>query len=94
MNLADAAILFSIAHNAIESHLLNTKFLAGKLEEKAGIFVTLTKQGQLRGCVGFTNPVQLDEGARKATLHAASLTQDSRRFPRTSLRILRLRYQC
>jgi len=28
-----------------------------ELEEKRGVFVTLTKDGELRGCIGFPYPI-------------------------------------
>ncbi|MDR2855175.1 MAG: TIGR00296 family protein [Methanomicrobiales archaeon] len=47
--------------------------------EKRGVFVTLTKQGQLRGCIGFPEPVlQLKTALHDAALAAA--LQDPR-FP-------------
>ena len=48
-------------------------------DEKRGVFVTLTKEGCLRGCIGFPYPViALGEAIREAAIAAAS--QDPR-FP-------------
>ncbi len=42
------------------------------MEEQRGIFVTLTKNGQLRGCIGFPYPVMpLGEAVRQAAVAAA-----------------------
>jgi uncharacterized protein (TIGR00296 family) len=57
-----------------ENPLLNGIFL-----ENRGVFVTLTKQGELRGCIGFPEPVlQLKTALHDAALAAA--LQDPR-FP-------------
>jgi len=50
-----------------------------KLSKKQGVFVTLTKKGELRGCIGFPVPIYpLWQGVMKAALAAAF--QDPR-FP-------------
>lgn len=50
------------------------------MEEQRGIFVTLTKNGELRGCIGFPYPVMpLGEAVRKAAVAAA--LQDPRFRP-------------
>jgi uncharacterized protein (TIGR00296 family) len=66
--------LVGIARKAIECMFtqkeveLNDDFL----DEKRGVFVTLTKNGELRGCIGFPEPVfPLGEGIRKAAVSAA-----------------------
>ena len=53
--------------------------LSGIFLEKRGVFVTLIKQGQLRGCIGFPEPVlQLKTALHDAALAAA---QQDPRFP-------------
>jgi AmmeMemoRadiSam system protein B/AmmeMemoRadiSam system protein A len=54
-----------------------------KLREPRGAFVTLTRNGELRGCIGFIAPVfPLGEAVIKAAVYAA--TQDPR-FPRVAV---------
>ena len=48
--------------------------------EKRGVFVTLTLEGELRGCIGFPNPdFPLGEAIKEAA--AAAATQDPRFYP-------------
>jgi uncharacterized protein (TIGR00296 family) len=48
--------------------------------EKRGVFVTLTKKGELRGCIGFPTPVYpLKEAIEEASVSAA--LQDPRFYP-------------
>lgn len=52
------------------------------MKEKRGVFVTLTKYGELRGCIGFPYPLQgLGEGVVKAARNAAF---SDPRFPQLS----------
>ncbi len=45
---------------------------AGLLEEKQGVFVTLQKNGRLRGCIGTIEPVKsVLNGVKENALHAA-----------------------
>ncbi|MCK7471593.1 MAG: AmmeMemoRadiSam system protein A [Desulfomicrobium escambiense] len=51
-------------------------------ESRAGVFVTLTRNGQLRGCIGFIAPVfPLGQAVIQAAVYAA--TEDPR-FPRVA----------
>lgn len=69
--------LLKIARTTLEKHLLaNERFepqtVNQKLWEKRGVFVTLNKKGQLRGCIGFIEPVEsLMLGVRDNVLSAA-----------------------
>lgn len=50
------------------------------LDEKKGVFVTIYKKGDLRGCIGYPAPYfKLSEGLKKATIGAIS--QDFRFSP-------------
>jgi AmmeMemoRadiSam system protein A len=93
LSLAARSALLGLARRAIESGLSGTPLLppvdlAAELQRPAGAFVTLreTANGDLRGCVGFTEPRfplwrTVMEAAVAAALH------DSR-FPRVALREL------
>jgi len=54
--------LVEVARRALREALLGEPFLytpsSPKLEEKAGAFVTLEKGGQLRGCIGYIEPIK------------------------------------
>ncbi|MCX6683024.1 MAG: TIGR00296 family protein [Methanoregula sp.] len=72
-----------LARGAVEHAILDTSGPAGDLapifREKRGVFVTLTEQGNLRGCIGFPYPVMpLGDAIREAAVAAA--LQDPR-FP-------------
>jgi uncharacterized protein len=81
----DGKYLIKIAKLAIENYLENgTTFKVPKdvqehLKENLGVFVTLNKDGELRGCIGYPEPVAplID-----ATIHAAiSAAINDPRFP-------------
>ena len=76
-----------LARKAIESYLERREIikerLGGVFEEKRGVFTTLTKHGELRGCIGFPYPVKrLDEAIIESAIAAA--TEDPR-FPPVKL---------
>lgn len=65
-----------LARRAIETYLESRKVLkerlGGVFEEKRGVFTTLTKHGQLRGCIGFPYPIKrLDEAIIESAIAAA-----------------------
>ncbi len=67
---AQGKLLLSIAKDAIDGkkHIPNKKFL----KEKRGVFVTLTIDGRLRGCMGFPYPTKpLGEAVYEAARGAA-----------------------
>jgi len=81
----DGKLLVKIARRAIEEHLKGSeKFeldedIPETLMEKRGVFVTLEKNGSLRGCIGYPEPVKpLIEALIDAAISAA--TRDPR-FP-------------
>ncbi len=65
-----------LARRAIEHYLDSRKVLNERLEgvfaEKRGVFTTLTKNDELRGCIGFPYPVKrLDEAIIESAISAA-----------------------
>ena len=61
--------LLKLARGAIEEP---DKKIDSEFKEKRGCFVTLTKKGELRGCIGFIEPVfSLGEAIIKAVRSAA-----------------------
>jgi AmmeMemoRadiSam system protein A len=79
-------LLLSLAREAIEKsvkgqHLgpMNLDELPQKLREQGATFVTLTRKGDLRGCIGALEPYQpLAEDVRE---HAAAAALEDYRFP-------------
>jgi uncharacterized protein len=71
---ARAAIEHAVARQPIVSQNLTSVF-----GEKRGVFVTLTKSGSLRGCIGFPYPVM---PLGEAIVHAAgAAAREDPRFP-------------
>jgi AmmeMemoRadiSam system protein A len=86
-----------LARQAIEHHFktgghLHASIKAGALKEKRGAFVTLTVDGDLRGCIGYPLPVKpLDETVIEMAVAAAS--QDTRFKPLASNEMIRLKIE-
>lgn len=65
-----------LARKAIEEYLETRKVIKDRLEgvfsEKRGVFTTLIKHGELRGCIGFPYPIKrLDEAIIESAIAAA-----------------------
>ena len=87
LTLEEGKIAVKLARKAIETYLSERKViqdrLSGVFEQKRGVFTTLTKHGELRGCIGFPYPIKrLDEAIIESAIAAA--TEDPR-FPPVSL---------
>ncbi len=83
LTLEEGKIAVKLARKAIETYLAERKViqdrLSGVFEQKRGVFTTLTKHGELRGCIGFPYPIKrLDEAIIESAIAAA--TEDPR-FP-------------
>ena len=73
ISLADGKRLLNLAKDAVKSHFTGQDVvvepeLRDKYSEKQGVFVTLHKDNQLRGCIGFPEPVM---PLTDAIIHAA-----------------------
>lgn len=87
INSADRVALLSLARNAIAAHLsMNIKNEISKAElspfmlKETGAFVSVYKQGKLRGCIGqFKTDLPLYEVVQKMAVSAA--TSDQRFAP-------------
>ena len=83
LTLEEGKKAVKLARKAIEIYLAEKKTIDEKLKgifaEKRGVFTTLTKHGELRGCIGYPYPMKrLDEAIIDSAISAA--TQDPR-FP-------------
>ncbi len=81
--------LVLLAKQAIEQYTTHEEMLAPpepedrcpEMNERAGIFVSLKKHGELRGCVGTWQPTQPDVAHEVTTNAVAAATRDPRFFP-------------
>ncbi len=72
LNDEDGKFLINIARNAITGENKQILNIPQKLESKAGAFVTLTENNDLRGCIGYLKPVMpLIKAVEKAAWNAA-----------------------
>ncbi|MCM8804925.1 MAG: AmmeMemoRadiSam system protein B, partial [Candidatus Omnitrophica bacterium] len=78
-------LLLKIARETLENYLSNQRLPELKIDdpillEKRGVFVTLHKKGNLRGCIGYIEPIKpLYLAVREMVIHSA--TQDPRFEP-------------
>ncbi len=76
LNAEDGRKAVKLARKAIETYLDERKVIQDRLNgvfaEKRGVFTTLTKHGELRGCIGFPYPIKrLDEAIIESAIAAA-----------------------
>jgi hypothetical protein len=78
LKLADGKLLVKLARDAIEHYLRTGERTpipkaSGLLNERRGVFVTLTKGEELRGCIGYPLPIiPLLEATRDAAISSAT----------------------
>ncbi len=87
LTVEEGTIAVRLARKAIETYLSEGRViqerLTGVFEQKRGVFTTLTKHGELRGCIGFPYPIKrLDEAIIESAIAAAT---DDPRFPPVTL---------
>ena len=78
--------LVELARQAVESYVqkhvvIRPGELAPEMKERAGVFVSLKKRGQLRGCIGTFEPVQASVAEEIIQNAIASATGDPRFSP-------------
>ncbi len=83
LSKSDGEKAVKLARKAIEVYLDTRKIIQDRLDgvfaEKRGVFTTLTKHGELRGCIGFPYPMKrLDVAIIESAIAAAI---DDPRFP-------------
>ncbi|WAI01014.1 TIGR00296 family protein [Methanogenium organophilum] len=79
----DGATAVKRARNVLQENIAGETMpelsMPPSFSEKRGVFVTLTRNGELRGCIGYPTPMlPLSEGIEEAALSAAL---DDPRFP-------------
>jgi AmmeMemoRadiSam system protein A len=81
----DKNFLLDFARKSMKSYLLDKKVLEipkvpGNLQEKRGVFVTLQENHELRGCIGYIEPIySIIQAVRDNAIAAA--TKDVRFLP-------------
>ena len=76
----------TLAKNAVEKHILENKILSSpdekvpEMKNKAGVFVSIKKRGELRGCIGTFLP-STDNVAEEIIQNAISAATSDPRFP-------------
>lgn len=83
LNQEERTLLLTIARHAIEGRKSNGINVPESLLQKRGVFVTLKKEGKLRGCVGMVKP---EVPLREAVNHCANdaAFHDTRFIPLTN----------
>ena len=92
----EGALAVQLARATLENKICGIKMpslpLTKIFNEKRGVFVTLTKKGDLRGCIGFPTPVYpLQEAIEEAAVSAA--LQDPRFYPVAPQELCELRVE-
>jgi MEMO1 family protein len=78
--------LVSLAKEALESYVrdhtvIEPPKLTPEMQERAGVFVCIKKEGQLRGCIGTFDPVQKNVGSEIVANAISTATEDPRFEP-------------
>jgi len=90
-------LLVRLAKKAVEAHVrkgevFEAKRLSAEMKEKAGVFVSIYKLGELRGCIGTFDP-QHDNVAEEIVANSiSSATRDPRFLPVTKGELKSLEY--
>ncbi|RLE45475.1 AmmeMemoRadiSam system protein A [Candidatus Woesearchaeota archaeon] len=71
MNEKEKKELPKLARKAIEGFLKGEKVSYEKSKEKKGVFITLTKKGELRGCIGTLEPEEIHKAVVEKAIGAA-----------------------
>ena len=83
---ASDSIYVKLARDTIEKFVCREKIeiskqtLSEELQQQAGVFVSIKKNGQLRGCIGTIEPMK-DNLAEEITANAISAASRDPRFP-------------
>ncbi len=81
--------LVKLAKETVESYVKNRKLpqpkeLTPEMKEKAGVFVSIKKHGQLRGCIGTFEPTTENVAQEIISNAVSSATRDPRFLPITA----------
>ena len=90
--------LLAIARSSVEEYIKNGKVPDFEtdnyyLNQKIGAFVTLKKQGQLRGCIGVFSPTEIPLYQVVSDMAVSSATKDTRFLPVAEQELSELHYE-
>ncbi|KPJ55364.1 hypothetical protein AMJ47_00630 [Parcubacteria bacterium DG_72] len=90
--------LLAIARSSVEEYIKNSKVPDFETEnyylnQKIGAFVTLKKQGQLRGCIGMFSPTEIPLYEVVSQMAVSSATKDMRFLPVEEEELSELHYE-
>jgi AmmeMemoRadiSam system protein A len=92
------SVFVRLARETLESYVLNGKIpmppvnLPAEMLQQAGVFVSIKKDGQLRGCIGTIEPVQPSIAAEIIANAVSAGTRDPRFEPVMTAELDRLEY--
>ncbi|MCJ7514648.1 MAG: AmmeMemoRadiSam system protein A, partial [Dehalococcoidia bacterium] len=80
------ANIVGLARKAVERYILQGKIfkprkLSAEMKQRAGVFVSIKKQGELRGCIGTFIPTKANVAEEIVANAISSATQDPRFVP-------------
>jgi len=75
-----------------ERRLPHPKELTPEMKERAGVFVSIKKHGDLRGCIGTFEPATANVAEEIINNAVSSATRDPRFLPVTAAELAHLRY--
>ncbi|MBM3172127.1 MAG: AmmeMemoRadiSam system protein A [Chloroflexi bacterium] len=89
--------LVQLAREAVESYVgqgktLKPKELSPEMRERAGVFVSLKKHGELRGCIGTFEPTRSNVAEEIVANAISSATRDPRFLPVSPSELSELEY--
>lgn len=89
--------LVQLAKETVESYVrqgkaLKPKELTAEMKERAGVFVSIKKHGELRGCIGTFEPTKTNVAEEIITNAISSATRDPRFLPVTAAELADLEY--
>ncbi len=91
-NRTAVAVTLLAGDEAARRLVLSWPLVAKEMKDRAGVFVSLKKHGQLRGCIGTFEPTQADVAHEVMNNAISSSTQDPRFPPVTAEELPYLEY--
>lgn len=84
--IKDMSTITRLAREAVESYvttgkIVEIKELSPEMQDRAGVFVSIHKNGELRGCIGTFEPTQPNIASEIQNNAVSSATGDPRFFP-------------
>lgn len=95
--MAELHPVVKLAREAVETYirerkLLRPRDLSPEMKGRAGVFVSIKKSGELRGCIGTFEPSRKNIAEEVVRNAIASATEDPRFFPVTGEELPHLEY--